>query len=160
MEKYHMRRNDKEIKDEQSIVDILQTQDIVTISMCKENNPYLVTMDYYYAPEEDSLYFHCSSKGKKIDYLKANPAIWGEVLIDNGYIDGECSHAYKSVHFSGKTTFIESNETKRMILRKMIEKFEKEPQDLIDRFISYEKKLNVEIGKIQIEKKWGKLSQK
>jgi nitroimidazol reductase NimA-like FMN-containing flavoprotein (pyridoxamine 5'-phosphate oxidase superfamily) len=51
------------------------------------------------------------------------------VLEDNGYILGKCDHAYRTVHFSGKTEFIENTDEKIRILTKMMEQLEDNPSD-------------------------------
>lgn len=156
MENYHMQKKDREITNNKEIEEILKSELIMTMAMSKNNQPYLVTMDYYYNQQEDAIYFHCANDGKKKDYLKENPNVWVEVMQDHGYIKDECSHAYKSVHLKGKIEFIENDEIKREILEEMIRKFEKNPQKMITRFLKKPKKLMVSIGKIKIEEKWGK----
>jgi len=46
-----MRRKEKAIDDKQEIIDILKTARFVTIAMCKDNEPYLVTLSHGFDSE-------------------------------------------------------------------------------------------------------------
>ena len=83
MKKYHMRNKDKEISDRDEMIEVIQSQKIVTIALSKDNEPYLVTVNYAYDKGEECFYFHCGYEGKKIDFIKSNPTIWGQVLDDS-----------------------------------------------------------------------------
>src|SRR3989304_8686973 len=104
---YHVRRKDKEITDAQTMKDLLKSAKHVTLALCKDNEPYLVTLSHGYDESRNCIYFHCAKEGKKIDYIKANNKVWGEVFIDHGYLEGKCNPLYTSVHFSGRVTLIE-----------------------------------------------------
>ncbi|MHA2393727.1 MAG: pyridoxamine 5'-phosphate oxidase family protein, partial [Promethearchaeota archaeon] len=106
MTKYHMRRVEKEISDKENLIKIVKSRKYTTISLCKENEPYLVTLSYGYDESKNALYFHCSKEGQKIDFIKANPNVCGTVIEDNGYEDG-CGQAYRSVVFRGEMTIVE-----------------------------------------------------
>ena len=126
VEKYHMRRQEKAIKSRKRMLDLIEQQQHMTIAMCKGSKPYLVTINHSFDKEGMCLYFHCARKGKKVDFLKANPRVWGQVMKDDGYIEGECDYAYKTVMFSGTTEFVTDLEEKRRALDLMIDKLEKE----------------------------------
>lgn len=53
------------------------------ISMCREDEPYIVTLSYGYDIENNTLFFHCSPIGLKIDFIKSNPMVCG-TIIENG----------------------------------------------------------------------------
>ncbi len=156
MEKYHMQKSEREITDESWQNHILDTHDVMTLAMCKQNQPYLVSMDYFFNQEKDEIYFHCATKGMKVEFLQDNPHVWGQVLVDQGYIQNECSHAYQTVQFKGTVSLISDPTDKRNILEQMIRKFEDSPESLIKRFLSGKNDLKLIIGKIALEKKWGK----
>jgi len=136
MKKYHMRRRELEIRSKRAMRDILAGQEYMTIAMCKGGEPYLVTVTYAYDDRVQSFYFHCASVGKKIDYLKANPLVWGQVLEDLGYVTGECEHNYRTVMFRGKAEFITDMKEKRRALGLMIDKLEKRPREARKRLIN------------------------
>jgi len=151
---YHVRRKDLEITDEPSLKKVMKTAKYVTIAMCKDNQPYLVSLSQGYDEERNCVYFHCFPEGKKIDYLKSNNIVWGQAMIDSGYIYGECDHYYASVHFSGKVTFLESLEEKRQAIICMMRHLEKDPEPLISR-LNLEKLGKTTIGRIDIESMTG-----
>lgn len=101
-----MRRSEKEITDEKEIIKILKGGKFTTISTCKNNEPYIVTMSYGYDQIKNALYFHCAQEGLKIDFIKSNTQVCGTVIEDNGYEDG-CGQAYRSVVFRGEMNVIE-----------------------------------------------------
>ena len=156
MATYHLRKKEREITNSDEIHNILEKNQIVTIAMCHENHPYLVSFNYLYEKSQNCLYFHCANEGKKIDYLTKNPEVCGEILENHGYATGECSHYYRSVHFEGKVSFIQDTEEKRAMLKSMIEHFEEEPESLITRFIKKGNLASVSIGRITITHTTGK----
>lgn len=155
MENYHLRRKEK-VMEKDEIIQVLKRNMILTIALSMDNIPYLVTMDYAFDEQEMCFYFHCARTGKKIDYILANSAVWGQILEDDGYILSECSHAYKSVHFKGQVEFLEEISQKKEILSFMIDQFEQNPEPVKTRFITDSSMENVRVGKIQITEIMGK----
>lgn len=107
-----MRRSEKEIIDKKILSSILNNGKFTVISMCKENEPYLVTLSYGYDKSKNSLYFHCANEGQKIDFIRSNPLVCGTVIEDNGYEDG-CGQLYRSVLFRGKMIILEDLQEKK-----------------------------------------------
>lgn len=124
MADYHMRRSDKAITDPAELEAILRGQSLVTLSMCTGGEPYLVTVDYGYDPQARCIYFHCAREGKKVDILRANPLVWGQVLDDRGYMRGECDHAYRSVQFRGRVELLSDPDEMRRGLEVMFDALE------------------------------------
>jgi nitroimidazol reductase NimA-like FMN-containing flavoprotein (pyridoxamine 5'-phosphate oxidase superfamily) len=120
-----------------------------------DNQPYLVTLSYGYDEKRDCIYFHCAKEGKKIDYLKANNNVWGQAVIDHGYVDGDCNHLYTSAHFQGAVTFLESLEEKLEAVKCMMRQLEKDPEPMIARF-KPERLEAAMIGRIDIKHLTGK----
>jgi hypothetical protein len=83
---------DREIKDQAKLEKILKETKYVTVSLCKDNEPYLVSLSHFYDKEANCLYFHCARVGKKLNFMKSNPKVWGQAIIDHGYLAGECNH--------------------------------------------------------------------
>lgn len=156
METYHLRRSERAITDPDALRDILASQKMMTMALCREGEPYLVTLNYGYDRASDRLYFHCASEGKKMDYLNANPKVWGQVLEDRGYVVGTCNHAFRSVHFRGSVNWIEDAEEKRQILRMMIEHLEPDPEPVIQQQVKAASVERVQIGCIEIHGMSGK----
>lgn len=151
MEKYHLRRSDKEIKDLDQMKKIIKTAQFMTISMAVENQPYLVSLTHAYDEERGYLYFHCAPEGKKIEYLKRNNLVWGEILLDYGYSQGECTHLYASVHFSGRVRFVEDPEERKRAFELMIKGLDNDPDHLIERMWEQISSSNVLVGRIDID---------
>ncbi len=128
--------------------------------MCKDNTPYLVTLTHGYDPEKHAIYFHCAQEGKKIDILKSNNVVWGQALVDKGYVSGKCDHLYATTQFKGAVTFIKDIGEKRHALTTMINQLEAEPEKVINEQINAESLKKVNIGKIDITHLSGKKSEK
>lgn len=158
MEKYHNRRPEQVIADQDELVRIIRSAQYMTLAMCKENEPYIVTMNYAFDQRRNCFYFHCAPKGKKVDYLEANPTIWGQVIHDEGYVQGECDHAYRSVQFKGRVEFITDLAEKRYALHLMMDQLEENPDAMKQRFINDSGFAHTAIGRIQIEGMSGKQS--
>ena len=89
--KYHMiNRPNRELTEESDINAILKNGKFVVISMCRDNEPYIVTLSYGYDIENNSLYFHVARQGLKLDFLKSNKVVCATVIEDGGYIMDEC----------------------------------------------------------------------
>lgn len=125
---YHLRRQDKAM-DEAGIQDVIEKCVHLTLALSKDGEPYLATMNYGYDEAEQCFYFHCASEGKKVDYIRANPSVWGQVIEDMGYIMGECDHGYRTVQFAGMAEMVDDIDEKRVAICLMIDQLEDEPDD-------------------------------
>jgi len=156
MKIYHLRRSEKAITDPAIIWAIIAEQKVMTLALCKDNVPYLVTVNYGYDQDASRLYFHCAAEGKKMDYLRANPMVWGQIVEDNGYIDGKCDHAFRSVQFQGHVTFVEDVEDKRRVLYLMVDHLESDPEAVKARLVTDKAVEKVTVGQVHIEAMIGK----
>jgi len=93
---FHVRRKDREIVDISTLKDVLKSTKYVTIALCIDNEPYLVSLSHGYDEIKNCIYFHCAPEGKKLTYAKANNNIWGQAMLDYGVTD-ECDYTYTSV---------------------------------------------------------------
>lgn len=153
-----MRRKDKEISDEATMRQILKSTQYVTLAMAKDNEPYLVSLSHAYDEEKNCLYFHCAEEGKKLDILRSNDRIWGQALIDHGYAQGECSHYYATVMFSGRVALIERLEEKWEAVSLMTRKLDDNAEEMIAQR-KPESLDNTVVGRIDIEYMTGKKSE-
>lgn len=159
--RYHVRRKDKEIVEERALKEILKRARYITIAMCRGGEPYLVTLSHGYDEEKNQIYFHCATEGKKLDFLRENPRIWGQAILDFGYQEGECNHLYASAMFGGNVTFISDREEKLKALRLMIRHQDRKPEVLMKRLEEWERDGTLEralVGRIDIEELTGKKS--
>jgi hypothetical protein len=156
METYHLRRSDKALEDRAELVRILKGQKHVTLALCADDRPYLVTMNHGYDEQEHCLYFHCAPVGKKVDIMRANPRVWGQALEDGGYLDGECDHAYRTVQFEGRAELVTDLAEKRRALALMIEQLESSPESVKARTLEPEKVAGVCIVRVRLGEMTGK----
>jgi len=113
-----MRRKDKEISDESGIKAIIKKSSVCRLGMVNENKPYIVPLCFGY--QDNTLYFHGSLEGWKIDLLRKNPNVCFEFDLGAEAIESEnaCdwSAQYQSVIGFGKAVFIEGLDEKRKAL--------------------------------------------
>jgi nitroimidazol reductase NimA-like FMN-containing flavoprotein (pyridoxamine 5'-phosphate oxidase superfamily) len=155
-----IRRKEKAIETKEEMINILEKTKYVTIAMCKNNTPYLVTLTHGYDNKKNVIYFHCAKEGKKIDILKDNNVVWGQALIDKGYVPSKCDQLYATTQFMGKVTFINDIAEKKHALETMIKQQESVPEKVIKRQITEESVKKVNIGRIDITYLSGKKSEK
>ena len=156
MDQYHLRRQDKALTDETEINRVLAKARYISLAMCLDQEPYLITLNHGHDPAQNCLYFHCAPKGKKIDILRTNPRVWGVAVEDLGYLDGKCDHAYRSVMFGGRVSFLESSDDKRHALHIMIEQQESNPQAVIKEQLTEKAIKSVTMARIDITEISGK----
>ena len=155
-----MRRNEQEIRETSELKAILAKTQYVTVAMCRGDEPYLVTLSHGYDEKQNAIYFHCAFAGKKIDFLKANNRVWGQALVDRGYVQGSCDHLFSSVQFSGRVSFVADEMEKRRALAVMINQLEHEPEKVMAAKVTDAKVAKTCIGRIDIDFLSGKRSEK
>jgi len=153
-----IRRKEKEITNKDELTNILQQTKYITIAMCQNNIPYIVTLTHGYDSNNNIIYFHCASEGKKIDILQDNNIVWGQALIDKGYVPGKCDHLYATTQFKGTVDFLQNLKEKEKALKIMIQQQEKVPTQVIEKQISEKSLQRVTIGRIHITQLSGKKS--
>ncbi len=156
MQTYHLRRSEKEIADPAEWQAIIIKQKYMTLALAVDNEPYLVTLSYGYDAEAHCFYFHCAAEGRKMDYWRQNPVVWGQILEDHGYLNGKCSHAFRTVQFRGTVTFLKDLEEKRRAIDLMIDQLEPHPAAVKQQQVTDKSVAHVVIGKITIEFMSGK----
>jgi nitroimidazol reductase NimA-like FMN-containing flavoprotein (pyridoxamine 5'-phosphate oxidase superfamily) len=102
MVKYHMNKAERGITDDGRMREILAGGKYAIIAMCRDNEPYVVTLSYGYDRVKHALYFHSAARGLKLDIIAANPAACATVIEDGGYVANQCSHRYRSVVLYGR----------------------------------------------------------
>ncbi len=153
---YHLRRKEKTIQDETELLDVITGQCVMTIAMCRESEPYLVSLNYGYDTAGRCFYFHCAGEGKKMDFLMKNPVVWGQVLEDRGYLPGQCDHAFRCIMFHGNVDFLETEAEKLHALEVMIDHSEPDPEPVKARLLIKGKLEKVIVGRIRVDTMSGK----
>jgi nitroimidazol reductase NimA-like FMN-containing flavoprotein (pyridoxamine 5'-phosphate oxidase superfamily) len=129
LNKYHMNNKDCEITDQEEIKKILRTGKYTTIAMCKDNEPYVVTLSYGYDEANNSLCFHSALKGLKIEIMKENPQVCATVIIDKGYIQNKCKQPFSSVVMWGTLERMETLAEKKLAMDVLVTHLEENPEN-------------------------------
>jgi hypothetical protein len=118
-----MRRNDREVKDIESIEEIIKKADVCRIALSADNVPYIVTMNFGYVSNPvQSLFFHCANEGRKLEMILKNNYVCFEMDIDHKInlepgMDGRrgCNWGmkYRSVVGYGNISIITEKEAKK-----------------------------------------------
>ena len=154
---FHVRRRDREITDSDALKKVLKSTKYVTIALCMDNEPYLVSLSHGYDEARNCLYFHCAPEGKKLVYLKVNNSVWGQALLDYGVTD-ECDYAYTSVQFKGTVSLIDDLSEKRHAIEVMVRQLSENPEAKLAK-IKLEKLAKTTMGRIDISYMTGKKHQ-
>ena len=133
-----MQKKEREILDKRIILEILKNGKFSTISMCRNGEPYLVTLSYGFDELRNCLYFHSAQKGLKLEYLKQNQKVCGTILEDLGYVKSACSHKYRSIVFWGDMTIVENLDEKKHAFDTMLKHLEDNPSKVKKRFFKSE----------------------
>lgn len=79
--------------------------------------PYGVPMNYFYSQGDNSIYFHCFIKGRKLDNIRQNDKVSFVVIGKETIVDDLFVTHYESVLVEGRATLIadEKEKTKKLI---------------------------------------------
>ncbi|MCW4051689.1 MAG: pyridoxamine 5'-phosphate oxidase family protein [Candidatus Bathyarchaeota archaeon] len=160
---YHLRRKEQEIANVDAMKQVLGSTQYVTIALCRNNEPYLVTLSHGYDFKRNCIYFHCATEGKKLDYIRANNRVWGQAMIDEGFVEGECKQSYTSVQFLGKVVFPQNVDEKLEALTCMIRQLNKNPEKTQAQIAALNPDTNLKnlmVGRIDIQYLSGKQSKR
>ena len=144
-----MRRAEFDIKDENSINELLESCEYGSLSLISEGKPYVVALNFVFF--ENSIFFHGAKEGRKIEAIKSNPNASFLVVKPYSFIPSYFSDTmaacpatqfFASVLFEGTVSFIEDGNIKAKVLNALMKKFQKE-----DSFeeIAYEKAMYTKI---------------
>jgi len=153
---YHMRRAEREITSRKEMTELLAELPHVTFAMCKDETPYLVTVNHAYDEKSNCIYFHCARSGKKLDFIKANPIVMGQVIEDRGYVKDECDYDYRTVHFEGVASEVTSSREKLRALALLVARFESNTDEARKKFIKAASVKRVAVYRIDVDKMTGK----
>ncbi len=154
---YHMKRKEREITSRKELTGLLAELPHVTVAMCKDGVPYLVTVNHAYDKMANIIYFHCAKTGKKMDFMRANPIVMGQVIEDRGYVKDECDYDYRTVHFEGIASEVTSPKETMHALSLLVGKFEQDTNEAREKFIKADTVKRVLVCKINIESMTGKM---
>ena len=154
---FHVRRKDREITDADALKKVLKSTNYVTVALCMDNEPYLISLSHGYDETKNCLYFHCAPEGKKLVYLKANNKVWGQAVLDYGITD-ECDYAYTSVHFQGILSLISDPAEKQYAMEVLVRQVSSHPEEKLAK-VKPERLAKTTMGRIDIAYLSGKKHQ-
>lgn len=148
-----MRKKEKEITDRNEIIAIIAKAKVCRLAMLDGNRPYIIPLSFGY--HDNTLYFHGSLKGKKIDLIQENPNICFEFdhLIETTESDKACSWSMKfqSIIGFGKGCLLEGKEEKHKALAIIMAQYSKQQFDFPDKVLQ-----STAVIKVTIESMTGK----
>jgi uncharacterized protein len=157
MDAYHFHNPEKMFAERAELIEIIEAARFMTLAMCHQGEPYITTMNYGFDPDRNCFFFHCAGEGRKLEYLRASPVVWGQIIEDRGYVPGKCDHAYRSVHFSGRVTFLETSAEKDVALELMIRQLEPDPEPVVQRLMARRTRIaQTTVGRIDVLQMTGK----
>jgi nitroimidazol reductase NimA-like FMN-containing flavoprotein (pyridoxamine 5'-phosphate oxidase superfamily) len=160
MLRYHLQKKEREITDQKELLEIIKKGKYLTISLCRDNEPYIVTLSYGYDDTKNAFYFHSSIKGLKYEFLRYNPAVCATIIEDRGYIMNECAHAFRSVIIWGKMCLVETIEEKKHAMDVLLKHLEDNPEKIKQESLSEDriyKHLGIlRLDALEINGKWGR----
>lgn len=139
MADYHMNKSENQIRDDNEIFRLLKNGKYAVISMCRNNQPYVVTLSYGYDRPTGALFFHSALKGLKIDIIKDNPLVCATIIEDGGYVKNDCMHKYSSLVIFGEMSVVSEIEDKKYAMDALLNHLEEDPAQSKKRFIKTDK---------------------
>ncbi|WP_418178740.1 pyridoxamine 5'-phosphate oxidase family protein [Aliarcobacter lanthieri] len=128
-----MRRAEFDVKDENSINEVLEACEYGTLSLINNGKPYCIALNFVYF--QGSIYFHGSNEGKKIDTIKENQngaflVVQPYSTIPSYFFDtvAACpaTQFFASVLLEGILSFIENGDEKAKVLNALMKKLQKD----------------------------------
>ena len=147
--KEKVRRTEFDVKDENSVNEVLEACEYGSLSLISEGKPYVIALNFVFF--ENSIFFHGAKEGRKVEAIKSNPNASFLVVKPYSFIPSYFSDTmsaspatqfFASVLFEGTISFIEDGNKKAKVLNALMKKFQSE-----DSFeeIAYEKAMYTKI---------------
>lgn len=121
------------ITDKKLITEMLNTAEYGVLALC-DKKPYAVPVNFVYL--DDCIYFHGSSKGRKMSILKANNRVSFNVISDDTIIPSYFSSTenmacpasafFKSIIIDGEAEIVETRDEQARVFTAMMEKLQPE----------------------------------
>lgn len=126
-----MRRKDREIKDYQKMLQILDQCDCIRIGFQEIEGTYILPLNFGYESKEGQLifYFHGAREGKKVDLTRQQKVVGFELDTKHELVENEiaCGYSYLFQSIIGKGTLeiLEDKEEKVHGLTKIMNHYSK-----------------------------------
>jgi len=125
-----MRHPERELKDRETIIAILENSTVGRIATVNRNGfPVIKPVNYLYW--EEKIYFHSSMRGEKIGDIRRGSPVCFEVDQPIAYVAANgsaCSanYYYRSLIIKGKAALVKNKSKKLKVLEKLMEKYQPE----------------------------------
>jgi Predicted flavin-nucleotide-binding protein len=126
-----MRRNDREVKDINNIIEIMQRCDVCRIAINDYPVPYILPLNFGMELLEDKiiLYFHGANEGRKYELIRNNNQVSFEMDCSHNLVitpeTGSCTMEYESVLGYGFIEFV-NEDSKEHALNSIMKQYHKE----------------------------------
>lgn len=116
-----MRRKDREIKEFEEIVKVMEKCEICRLALHDEEYPYILPLNFGMQMEEGKivLYFHGAEEGKKYELIARNNKAAFEMDCSTRLVtileDGNCTMEYESVIGQGVVEILPEDEKERAL---------------------------------------------
>lgn len=125
-----MRRKDREIKDFNKILEIINECQIIRLGLADGDFPYIVPVNFAYTTNNHEIcfYIHGAMAGRKYELLKKNPRCSFEMDVPLGidYIkeSKDVTMRYKSIMGTAEVEFLEGEEKLKAITDVIMAKYD------------------------------------
>lgn len=116
-----MRRRDREIKDMDEIIRIMERCDVCRLALHDGTYPYILPLNFGFRSEDGRvvLYFHGADAGKKYELIRKDNHVGFEMDCAHRLVTGpeacSCSMEYESVVGRGRIEFVPEEEKVRAL---------------------------------------------
>ncbi len=91
-----MRRKDRGMQKEDAIR-ALEKGTWGVFSTADSGRPYGVPVNYLYSTDENAIFFHCATEGRKLDNIRKNKHVCFTVITDQKIVPERFTTLYKSI---------------------------------------------------------------
>jgi nitroimidazol reductase NimA-like FMN-containing flavoprotein (pyridoxamine 5'-phosphate oxidase superfamily) len=121
-----MRRTDREVKDQDEIVRIIDDCQVLVLGLADGDFPHLIPLNFASSWENESLvlYFHSAAQGRKIELLQNNSACSFMLYRDLGIkrTTDSATNYYESIMGTGEIECLVDEAKKSKAANKLLEK--------------------------------------
>jgi hypothetical protein len=149
IERDKMRRKDREITDLKEIEGILDKGFVCHLGLTDGARAYIVPLNYAY--QNNAIYIHSASEGKKIDMMKANCNVCFQIDINNNDIERrgdepcEWGTKFECIMGTGKAIFLEDPKEKCVALNLIVGRYAKRKFEFPESEVSATTVIKIEI---------------
>ena len=136
-----MRRKDREVKEPEKILNIMESCEVCRIGFADAKGIYIVPLNFGFTNDKGkiTLYFHGAAEGRKAENIRKNPYVGFELDIPLGIKTGETacgfSYRYQSIIGTGKAEMISDPEEKIFALQAIMTKYTKSSDQTFDKSV-------------------------